>query len=279
MTRRQCLERYSSGGPQGDHVPSGVRVMLQRGHHVSQLVNLVISQYQSGGRLHKPETTPAMVRLQFSVHATMNGRNAQSFLSFEGADGCSHYFIAPGRHSQHRVRCGHVGVLYITARPHARISTITIRRMQHVFIQRELVGVLLFHNPVREPPNISLETGEGVPTILYMYTFSAVVLIYLALFIIATPDHLSPNSNEHVVIWVIKISLTIITHTVHATYIHVLSPMQNTRQWNRFKGWRAENPGFNSVRVRYHPHLTPIHRTELSVAICPRLPPIGAQFP
>lgn len=102
--------------------------------------------------------------------------------------------------------------------------------MQHVFIQRELVWVLLFHNPVWDPLNISLETGEGVPTILYMYAFSTVVLIHLAFFIVTTPDHLSPNANEHVIVGVIKISLTIITHTAHATYIHVLSPMQNTRQ-------------------------------------------------
>ena len=171
-----------------------------------------------------------MVHLQFAMHATMNGRKVQSFLSFEGADGRSHYLIATGGHSHHWVGCGHVGVLYITARPHARIGTVTVRCVQHVFIQRELVGVLLFHNPVRDPPNISLETGEGMPTILYMYTFSTVVLIHLAFFIITTPDHLSPNAHEHVIVWVIKISLTIIAHTVHATYIHVLSPMQNTRQ-------------------------------------------------
>ena len=171
-----------------------------------------------------------MVCLQFAMQATMNSRNVQSFLSFKGADRCSHYLIAPRGHSHHRVRCGHVGLLYITARPHARISTITIRCMQHVFIQREIVGILLFHNPVRDPFDVSLETGEGVPTILYVYTFSTIVLICLAFFIVTTPDYLPPNANEHVIVWVIEISFTIITYAVHTTYIHVLSPMQNTRQ-------------------------------------------------
>ena len=225
MTRRQCLEWYSSGGPQGDHVPSGVRVMLQRGHHVSQLVNLVIPQNHSRRRLHKPEPTPSVVRLQFAMHATMNGRNVQPFLPFKGADGRSHYFIAPWRHSHHGVGRRRVGVLYVTARPHARISAVAVRCVQHVFIQREIVGVLLFHNPVWDSLNFPLETSEGVPTTVHMYTFSTIVLIRLALFVITTPDHLPPNADKHVIVWVIKISLTIITHTVHATYIHVLSPV------------------------------------------------------
>lgn len=220
-----------------------------------------------------------MVRLQFAVHATMNSRNVQSFLPFKGTEGCSHYFFATWRHSHHRVGSRHVGLMYVTARPHARISSIAVRRMQHVFIQREIVGILLFHNPIRDPLNLPLETGEGMPTILYVYTFSTIVLIHLALFVVTTPDHLSPNADEHVIVWVIKISIPIITHAVYATYIHVLSPMQNTRQWNRFNGRRAENPRFNSTRVRYHSHLTPIHRAKFPVAICPRLPPISAQFP